>query len=199
MFVDPQWKEESVMKGRITMILNIHKEICGVQKAGGIPLAMQQILRATKIAMVKVKELTAVIKEALKKDLILRGKEKVIGHGDRLMTSGIGTHQEDDGSIKFCDGMKSVSVQNENIEKHVPPSFSSEAAKDVDEFIAKFGLPSNLNNQEDNNQEDEQAENEGNNDDEGDNEDEDEGEGDEGNEEEEETMLLTDEWQAKKE
>jgi len=125
MAVDPQWKEENVMKGRITMILNIHKELCGVQKAG-VPLEVQQILEAAKIAMVKVKELNSIIKDALKKDLVVRGKEKVIGYGDRLMTTGIGTRQEKDGSTKFCDGMKSVTVRNENIQKHVPPSFSSE-------------------------------------------------------------------------
>jgi len=73
MVVDPQWKEETVMKGRMTMILNIHKELCGVQKAGGVPLSMEQILDASKIAMVKVKELTEIIKDVLKKDLELRG------------------------------------------------------------------------------------------------------------------------------
>lgn len=88
MVVDPLWKEEQVMTGRMTMILNIHKELCGVQKAGGVPLPPQQIIkyhlfsfiypnllswlrfyRAAKIAMVKVKELTAIIQDAIQKDL----------------------------------------------------------------------------------------------------------------------------------
>jgi len=72
------------------------------------------------------------------------------------MTSGIGTRQEEDGSTKFCDGMKSVPVKNENIEKHIPP-FSNEA-EDFEEFAARFGLPSNLCNEEDEDDQDEAEE-----------------------------------------
>ena len=45
MVVDPLWKEEQVMSGRMTVILNIHKELCGFQKAGGVPLLPQQITK----------------------------------------------------------------------------------------------------------------------------------------------------------
>jgi len=45
MVVDPLWKEEQVMQGRMTLILNVHKELCGVQKAGGVPLLPQQITK----------------------------------------------------------------------------------------------------------------------------------------------------------
>ena len=41
---DPSWKEEQIMQGRITITSNIHKEICAVQKSGGVSLTVDQIL-----------------------------------------------------------------------------------------------------------------------------------------------------------
>jgi len=138
--VDPQWKEENVMKGRMTMILNVHRELCGVQKAGGVPLDIDQILRAAKIAMVKVNELTAVIKEALQKDLVARGKEPVAGSSvDNLMTYGIGIRQDQDKS-EFCSGRKSIPVKNEDIKTKLVPQFTSadDARLDYEEFLSKY-------------------------------------------------------------
>ena len=34
--VDPTRKEELAMSGSLTVTMNIHKEICGIQKAGGV-------------------------------------------------------------------------------------------------------------------------------------------------------------------
>jgi len=102
--VDPQWKEEKISRGRITMILNIHKELCGVQKSGGVALTTSQILTSAKIAMVKVKELTAVINEALKEDIALRLKQA----NDFLMVSGIGTDENE----QILEAIKSYSNQS---------------------------------------------------------------------------------------
>ncbi|KAL6046303.1 3'-5'-exoribonuclease [Balamuthia mandrillaris] len=63
--VDPSWKEEQVMEGRMTVILNTHKEICGVQKGGGTPLDLDTILRCNNIAAVKVAELSSAIERAM--------------------------------------------------------------------------------------------------------------------------------------
>jgi len=72
------------------------------------------------------------------------------------MTSGIGTRQEEDGSFKFCDGMKSVPVQNENIEKHVPPIFSNEAAElDFEEFMSRFSVENEVEYEDDDEEEQE--------------------------------------------
>lgn len=54
------------MDGRITMTLNAHREICAVQKAGGTPLSVSQIMQCAKIAAVKVAEVTAAVQAALK-------------------------------------------------------------------------------------------------------------------------------------
>ena len=64
--VDPSLKEELAMDGRITMTLNAHREICAVQKAGGTPLSVAQIMQCAKVAAVKVAEVTAAVQTALK-------------------------------------------------------------------------------------------------------------------------------------
>ncbi len=64
--VDPSLKEELVMDGRMTLTLNSHREICAVQKGGGTPLTVDQILQCTRIAAVKVEEITEILQQALK-------------------------------------------------------------------------------------------------------------------------------------
>ncbi|KAG0231754.1 Exosome complex component RRP45 [Actinomortierella wolfii] len=66
--VDPTLLEEQVKEGDMTMTLNIHKEVCALSKAGGISLEMDQILQCTRIAVVKVTELTEQIQAALDAD-----------------------------------------------------------------------------------------------------------------------------------
>ncbi|ORX49032.1 hypothetical protein BCR36DRAFT_404935 [Piromyces finnis] len=68
MVVDPNLLEEQVKEGDMTITLNSHKELCIIHKAGGIPLEIDQILRCTKIASVKVSEITELINNALKED-----------------------------------------------------------------------------------------------------------------------------------
>lgn len=68
MVVDPNLLEEQVKEGDMTLTLNSHKELCVVHKAGGIPLEIEQILLCTKIASVKVAEITELINKALKAD-----------------------------------------------------------------------------------------------------------------------------------
>jgi len=66
MIVDPTFKEEQVMEGRMTITLNSHREICAVQKTGGTPLLLDQIIQCTRIAAVKVEEITELIQQELK-------------------------------------------------------------------------------------------------------------------------------------
>lgn len=68
MVVDPTFLEEQVKEGDMTITLNVHKEVCALSKAGGIPMEIDQILQCTKIAVVKVAEITAQIQAALEAD-----------------------------------------------------------------------------------------------------------------------------------
>lgn len=66
MLVDPSLKEELAMDGRITITMNAHREICAVQKAGGAPLTVAQIMHCARVAAVKVAEVTSAVQSALK-------------------------------------------------------------------------------------------------------------------------------------
>lgn len=48
--------------------MNIHKEVCTLSKAGGIPLDMDQVLRCAQIAQIRVAESTEMIQKALEED-----------------------------------------------------------------------------------------------------------------------------------
>lgn len=66
--VDPSIKEEEIMGGMMTVAVNTHDQVCAVQKGGGIPLPVQQIMQCTRIAALKARDLTNLIETALRND-----------------------------------------------------------------------------------------------------------------------------------
>jgi exosome complex component RRP45 len=60
--------EQQSKEGDMTITMNIHKEICALSKAGGIPLEMDQVLRCSQIAVIKVTEITELIQKTLDDD-----------------------------------------------------------------------------------------------------------------------------------
>ncbi|KAJ1550107.1 hypothetical protein HK096_008714, partial [Nowakowskiella sp. JEL0078] len=50
MVVDPTLLEEQVQEGHITFVLNIHRELCSISKAGGCALDLETIVQCSKIA-----------------------------------------------------------------------------------------------------------------------------------------------------
>ncbi|KAI9202952.1 ribosomal protein S5 domain 2-type protein [Polychytrium aggregatum] len=63
--VDPSSLEEQVEESSMTMVVNIHRELCTLSKAGGVPLDMATILRCSQIAAVKGAEVTELIRAAV--------------------------------------------------------------------------------------------------------------------------------------
>jgi len=63
--VDPTLQEEQIRQGDMTMTLNVHKEICALSKAGGIPLRMETIIACSQIATMKAIWITEQIQAAL--------------------------------------------------------------------------------------------------------------------------------------
>ncbi|CAI2181919.1 8884_t:CDS:2 [Funneliformis geosporum] len=63
--VDPTLQEEQIRQGDMTMTLNIHKELCTLSKAGGIPLEMETIIDCSRIATSKATWITEQIRAAL--------------------------------------------------------------------------------------------------------------------------------------
>ncbi|EFC45096.1 3' exoribonuclease domain-containing protein [Naegleria gruberi] len=63
--VDPCKKEEMIAEGFMTIALNAHKELCAIQKGGGLALTKDQILECAQIGSVKSKEITETLKQFL--------------------------------------------------------------------------------------------------------------------------------------
>jgi exosome complex component RRP45 len=131
--VDPEWKEEKIQSGRISMTLNAHRELCAIQKAGGVPLSVEDILQIARIAQVKVLEITQVIQQALSADK----KDRNNKISNIMVTTGIGTQQDVNGQLKFFDGIKSTTLDvNHDPYKLAFPD--QEAQKEFDSIIGKL-------------------------------------------------------------
>jgi exosome complex component RRP45 len=135
--VDPEWKEEKVQSGRITMTLNAHRELCAIQKAGGVPLSVDQILEGARIAQMKVVEITQIIQQALRNDQIARGTKKP----SFLMTAGYGLQQTVAGKIHFVDSDQSTELRHSNTgPSFFPDTESQNDFQKVAEKLSKIDL-----------------------------------------------------------
>lgn len=63
--VDPWFKEEQSLNGRVTLIHNQHRELCGVHKSGGPGLPLNTLVKCSKIAAVKVQDVIQAIQSAI--------------------------------------------------------------------------------------------------------------------------------------
>ena len=48
-FLDPHLKEELAYEGRITITMNIYKDICSVHKPGGMPIETSTLMKLTEV------------------------------------------------------------------------------------------------------------------------------------------------------
>jgi exosome complex component RRP45 len=63
--VDPTYKEEAVMGGRMTATINSNGDICAIQKAGGEGVMSSVVMQCLRIASVKAADITSKIKKAV--------------------------------------------------------------------------------------------------------------------------------------
>jgi exosome complex component RRP45 len=63
--VDPTYKEEAVMGGRMTATVNSNGDVCAIQKAGGEGVMSSVIMQCLRIASVKAAEVTSKINTAV--------------------------------------------------------------------------------------------------------------------------------------
>lgn len=59
--LDPLLAEERVALGTLTVTANKFGEICGVHKAGGVPLDQRVLLRCTDLALERARHITALL------------------------------------------------------------------------------------------------------------------------------------------
>ncbi|CAM0945707.1 unnamed protein product [Alopecurus aequalis] len=62
MVIDPTYKEEAVMGGRMTATINSNGDVCSIQKAGGEGVMSSVIMQCLRIASVKAADITSKIK-----------------------------------------------------------------------------------------------------------------------------------------
>ncbi|KAL2916146.1 3'-5'-exoribonuclease [Polyrhizophydium stewartii] len=74
--VDPLLLEEQVMDGSMTFVVNIHRELCTLSKAGGTPVSPDQVMLCASIAAVKSAEITQLIRQAVAEDAKKRQTDK---------------------------------------------------------------------------------------------------------------------------
>ncbi|WVZ62011.1 hypothetical protein U9M48_011809 [Paspalum notatum var. saurae] len=63
--LDPTYKEEAVMGGRMTATINSNGDVCAIQKAGGEGVMSGVIMQCLRIASVKAADITSKIKKAV--------------------------------------------------------------------------------------------------------------------------------------
>ena len=66
--LDPSFLEQRLSAGLLSVALNAQRELCVVQKAGGVPLAPDEVMRIIDVAVGKAKELDKLVEDRLKED-----------------------------------------------------------------------------------------------------------------------------------
>ena len=66
--LDPSLLEQRLAAGVLSVALNAQRELCVVQKAGGVPLVPDEIMRIINVAVEKAKEIDKLVEGRLKED-----------------------------------------------------------------------------------------------------------------------------------
>ncbi|XP_068445172.1 exosome complex component RRP45 [Clinocottus analis] len=103
LLVDPCEREERVMDGLLMIAMNKHREICSIQSSGGIMLLKEQVMRCSKIASVKVSEITELLNKALENDKKARKDGGRCGFAESLPQERITALKMNETSVEMTD------------------------------------------------------------------------------------------------
>ncbi|XP_019744965.1 exosome complex component RRP45 isoform X2 [Hippocampus comes] len=103
LLVDPCEREERVMDGLLMIAMNKHREICSIQSSGGIMLLKEQVMRCSKIASVKVSEITKLIMKALENDKTARKAGGKCGFAESMPQERITALKKDETAVEMTD------------------------------------------------------------------------------------------------
>jgi exosome complex RNA-binding protein Rrp42 (RNase PH superfamily) len=73
--LDPNQLEQRLSAGLVSIALNAQKEICVLQKLGGVPLETEEVLTLVNVAVGKAKELHGFLDSQLREDWVGRKVE----------------------------------------------------------------------------------------------------------------------------
>ncbi|XP_061535722.1 exosome complex component RRP45 [Phycodurus eques] len=103
LLVDPCEREERVMDGLLMIAMNRHREICSIQSSGGIMLLKEQVMRCSKIASVKVSEITVLITKALENDNTARKAGGRCGFAESMPQERITALKKEETPVEMTD------------------------------------------------------------------------------------------------
>ncbi|XP_051802046.1 exosome complex component RRP45 isoform X3 [Acanthochromis polyacanthus] len=118
LLVDPCEREERVMDGLLMIAMNKHREICSIQSSGGIMLLKEQVMRCSKIASVKVSEITELISKALLNDKAARKAGGRCGFAESMPQERITALKTDETPVEMKDVTESA---NDIVQKAEAP------------------------------------------------------------------------------
>lgn len=116
LLVDPCEREERVMDGLLMIAMNKHREICSIQSSGGIMLLKEQVMRCSKIASVKVSEITELISKALENDKKARKAGEKCGFAESMPQERITALKTEETSLEMTDVTERANDIVENAE-----------------------------------------------------------------------------------
>nr|XP_020451822.1 exosome complex component RRP45 [Monopterus albus] len=124
LLVDPSEQEERVMDGLLIIAMNKHREICSIQSSGGIMLLKEQVMRCSKIASVKVSEITDLIEKALENDKTARKAGGRCGYAESITQERITALKMDETPVEVTDVKETASdiIQKAEPSPHKVPS-----------------------------------------------------------------------------
>uniref|UniRef100_A0A8C5HNA8 Exosome complex component RRP45 n=1 Tax=Gouania willdenowi TaxID=441366 RepID=A0A8C5HNA8_GOUWI len=108
LLVDPSEREERVMDGLLMIAMNKHREICSIQSSGGIMLLKEQVMRCSKIASVKVSEITELINQALLNDKMARKAGERCGFAESMPQERITALKMDETPVEVTDAAETA-------------------------------------------------------------------------------------------
>ncbi|XP_037116345.1 exosome complex component RRP45 isoform X1 [Syngnathus acus] len=122
LLVDPCEREERVMDGLLMIAMNKHREICSIQSSGGIMLLKEQVMRCSKIASVKVSEITKLITKALENDKTARKAGGKCGFAESMPQERITALKMEETPVEMTDATEQANDIDRTVE--VPPQIS---------------------------------------------------------------------------
>lgn len=66
--IDPTQLEQRLSAGLLSIALNAQRELCVLQKLGGVPLATDEVMQIVQVAVQKAKELNNIVNDRLTED-----------------------------------------------------------------------------------------------------------------------------------
>ncbi|XP_049576101.1 exosome complex component RRP45 isoform X2 [Syngnathus scovelli] len=123
LLVDPCEREERVMDGLLMIAMNKHREICSIQSSGGIMLLKEQVMRCSKIASVKVSEITKLITKALENDKTARKAGGKCGFAESMPQERITALKMEETPVEMTDATEQANDIDLTVE--VPPQIQS--------------------------------------------------------------------------